>query len=228
MSGSYIVKPLNYFYSITAYAYAIILLSSPLRFKLSSIPNSHGIDHKLDYAKISFGGTVKQGTFSELFMSFPVEFFKSCQSDNEYIDIYFDRSFSVKSFLENKFDTSLFSLFSMIPEMRDIYSDKEQRSLVYPLDIKYTYKNKNHGYKFIIGNGTETPNDSSLEKIFNNAEIINSDGKKKIFIKADNLSSVLITVYTDIYGKLWYIDNKFYPINMPEICIHFFGNFCIK
>ena len=28
-------------------------------------------------------------------------------------------------------------------------------------------------------------------------------------------------MYTDIYGKLWYIDNKFFPINIPEICIHF-------
>lgn len=221
VSGSYIVKPLNYFYSITAYAYAIILLSSPLRFKLSSIPNSHGIDHKLDYAKISFGGDIKQGTFSELFMSFPVEFFKAGQGNNEYIDICFDRSSSVKAFLENRYDTSLFSLFSMIPEMRDIYSESDQSSLVYPLEIKHTIKGKNHGYEFIIGNGNDIPDIDIMQKSFKDAELVTSEGKKKIFIKSDELSNVSATIYTDIYGKLWYIDNKFYPINIPEICIHF-------
>lgn len=95
--GSYVVKPLNYFYSITAYSYAMILLSSPLRFKLSSIPNSHGIDHKLDYARISFGGGIRKGTFSELFTAFPVEFFKSETRVDEYIDITLDRSQSVKN-----------------------------------------------------------------------------------------------------------------------------------
>ena len=219
--GSYVVKPLNYFYSITAYAYATILLSSPLRFKLSSIPNSHSIDHKLDYARITFGGGIRKGTFSELFTSFPVEFFKSEIGINEYIDISLDRSYSVKNFWNYSWTTSLFALFSMIPEMRDIYSENENRSLVYPLEIRHTQRKREHGYEFIIGNGSDFPDRDKIKRCFPDLEITMSDGKQKIFVKSEDVSSVAMTIYTDIYGKLWYIENMFDGINMPEICIHF-------
>lgn len=220
-SGSYVVKPLNYFYSITAYAYATILLSSPLRFKLSSIPNSHGIDHKLDYAKISFGGGIKKGTFSELFTAFPVEFFKSTSSTNEYIDLALNRSESIKNFWQHNWDVSLFALLSMIPEMRDIYTENSDSSLVYPLKIKHAQKGREQGYEFIIGNGSDLPDPDRLEKCFPNQEIKNIDGKKKIFVKSEHISLASLTIYVDIYGKLWYIDNRFELINMSEICIHF-------
>lgn len=219
--GSYVVKPLNYFYSITAYSYAIILLSSPLRFKLSSIPNSHGIDHKLDLAKISFGGGIKKGTFSELFTAFPVEFFKFEDRANEYIDITLDRSRSIENFWSHSWKTSLFALFSMIPEMRDIYSEYDNSSLAYPLEIKYTYKQRKHGYEFIVGDGLKTPDISRIEKIFPHFEIEDAEGRKRLFVDSEKTPFTPITIYTDIYGKLWYIDNKFELINMPEICIHF-------
>lgn len=219
--GSYVVKPLNYFYSITAYSYAIILLSSPLRFKLSSIPNSHGIDHKLDYAKISFGGGIKKGTFSELFTAFPVEFFKFEDRANEYIDITLDRSQSIKNFWGHSWKTSLFALFSMIPEMRDIYSEYDNLSLVHPLEIKYTHRQRRHGYEFIIGDGLKTPDISQIEKSFPHCEMEDAGGKKKLFVESEKMPFIPITIYTDIYGKLWYVNNKFELINMPEICLHF-------
>lgn len=219
--GSYVVKPLNYFYSITAYSYAMILLSSPLRFKLSSIPNSHGIDHKLDYARISFGGGIRKGTFSELFTAFPVEFFKSETRVDEYIDITLDRSQSVKNFWEHSWSTSLFALFSMIPEMRDIYSEQDTCSLVHPLEIKYAQKQRKHGFEFIIGNGSDLPDVSRIQKCFPQLDMKNVDGKKSIFVESEKMPFIPITIYTDIHGKLWYIDNKFELINMPEICIHF-------
>lgn len=220
--GSYVVKPLNYFYSITAYAYAMILLSNPLRFKLSSIPNNHGIDHKLDYAKISFGGDVKQGTFSEFFMSFPVDFLKAHKRHDEYIDIAFDRSSSIKNFLENRYDTSLFGLFSMVPEMRDIYEDRATQSLAYPLTISHSEnKKREYGYEFVIGNGIDFPSDESLQKRFCNVGITHREGKKKIFLKTTDIHNSTATIYTDIYGKLWYIDSPFPSICIPEICLHF-------
>ena len=43
--GSLMVKPLNFFYALTAYAYAAIILNNPLRYSLENLPGSHGLNY---------------------------------------------------------------------------------------------------------------------------------------------------------------------------------------
>ena len=62
-NGSLMVKPLNFFYSLTAYAYGIIILNNPLRFRKDMLPGSHGMGYLPDAIKAQFGGDVARGTF---------------------------------------------------------------------------------------------------------------------------------------------------------------------
>ncbi len=61
------MKPLVWFYSLTAYARAVIILNNPIRYNLDTLPGSHGLNYLPTEIKIQFGGATKQGTFSELF-----------------------------------------------------------------------------------------------------------------------------------------------------------------
>ncbi|MYN25935.1 YaaC family protein [Duganella levis] len=70
-SGPLMVKPLTLFYSLTAYAYAIIILNNPIRFKLENLPGSHGMNYLPNNIQAQFGGDMPHGTFSDLLVSFP-------------------------------------------------------------------------------------------------------------------------------------------------------------
>lgn len=91
--GSLMVKPLNFFYSLTAYAYAIIILNNPIRYSLDNLPGSHGLNYLPTDAKAQFGGDMPRGTFSDLFTSFPTFTIK-----NKNLEIVQDNSESLFHF----------------------------------------------------------------------------------------------------------------------------------
>ena len=86
-SGSLMVKPLNFFYALTAYAYAVVILNNPVRYVLDGLPGSHGLNYLPNDIKAQFGGDIKQGTFSDLFTSFPTSVIRdrraTLSQDNE-------------------------------------------------------------------------------------------------------------------------------------------------
>lgn len=221
-----LVKPLVYFYSITAFAYAVILLNSPFRYKLEDIRNSHGIEHKLDNSCISFGGAIKSGTFSELFYSLcstPIMFNDGYGQASSF---YIDRTESLRNFQNGKFDLSLLSIFSMMPEMASVLNLPTKS--VFDTNISMEISKKEIMYKISIGNGNDTIQDTSLDTAFGSHERKISEGRYVVFIPQGNIHSVKASFYTDVYGKTWFIDSPVPVIQLPEICLHFMAMFTLS
>ena len=62
-------KPLIDFYAASAYAYATIVINSPLHKALNSLKGSHGHTYNHEDATIEFGGKTPSGTFTDLLAS---------------------------------------------------------------------------------------------------------------------------------------------------------------
>lgn len=224
--GSHIVKPLIYFYSITAFSYATILINNPFRYKLESISNSHGIYHKLATEYVSFGGDIKNGTFSELFYSFCTEHLLSKIDINNIFDVYLNKMESLKNFQSNRFTLSLYTIFTMIPEMQSVLMAENNR--IFPLSINYGIHAAVPFYKFRIGDGNQKISQESIEKSFRACEHRIEGGQSIVTIPIDKIRDIQATIYTDIYGKMWYIDSPFPEIQLPEMCLHFMAIFALS
>ncbi|MBO9135154.1 hypothetical protein J5289_21710 [Rhizobium sp. B230/85] len=59
--GSLMVKPLNFFYALTAYTYGAIVLNNPLRYRKDMLPGSHGMAYLPDVVQAQFGGDSPSG-----------------------------------------------------------------------------------------------------------------------------------------------------------------------
>src|SRR5699024_7697452 len=62
-NGSLMVKPLNFFYALTAYTYGIIILNNALRYRKDMLPGSHGMAYLPATIQAQFGGDCARGTF---------------------------------------------------------------------------------------------------------------------------------------------------------------------
>lgn len=224
--SNHIVKPLIYFYSITAFSYATILLNNPFRFKLESISNSHGIDHKLATEYVSFGGDIKNGTFSELFYSFCTEHLLSKVDINNNFDVHLNKLESFKHFQKNRFTVSLYTIFNMMPEMQSVLMAEKNR--IFPLSINYGIHAAVPYYKLRIGDGNQTINQNSINSSFGSCEHHIEGGQNIVTIPIDKIRDIQTTIYTDIYGKLWYIESPFPEIQIPEMCLHFMAIFALS
>jgi len=130
-NGSLMVKPLNFFYALTAYSYGIIVLNNPLRYSKRNLPGSHGMAYLPDVIQAQFGGDSPRGTFSDLVTSFPTHIVKTVGHET-----HIDCVDSLLRFYETKFNVSLGVLISMIPEMADYYKLTTGRnSRCHPLEI---------------------------------------------------------------------------------------------
>lgn len=227
-NGAIITKPLNFFYSITAYSYAATVLTNPIRYKLEAIPNSHGINHKLDAHKITFGGDTKRGTFSELFYSFPTEILKfPCQG--QLNELRLDRRSSLKKFHYERFDTTLLSLLEMIPEMQSVINRNEKNSKTHPMSISIKAKsNGKASYIFTIGNGITLPNVDSIKRSFNTENVEKSSERFVVDVPTAEASQLNICCYNDIYGRPWYVESPFSGVHIPEMAIHFIIVFALS
>jgi hypothetical protein len=215
--GSLMVKPLNFFYSITAYSYGVIVLNNPVRYSKGNIPGSHGMSYLPDEIQAQFGGDSARGTFSDLVTAFPTQLIKTPN-----IEINIDCSDSLFKFYHNKFSVSLGTLMSMIPEMSDYYQlTMGRKSKCHPLEITNRNDPRSLTWDFNIGDGESRPSASSIEESFPGFETSERYGKTVVSLPADRSDQLKACIYTDTHGKLWFVENPFFPIILPEISVHF-------
>ena len=62
-------KPLIDFYAASAYAYAAIVINSPVHKSLDSLRGSHGHTYNHKNGSVEFGGNTPSGTFLDLFIA---------------------------------------------------------------------------------------------------------------------------------------------------------------
>lgn len=216
--GSLMVKPLNLFYALTAYAYAIIILNNPIRYSLDGLPGSHGINFLPDPIKTQFGGGSAQGTFSDLFCSFPTLSF----SDNSTGELTQDCQKSILAFYNSRFTTSMGTLLSMIPEIRDYYKlITGNRSRAHPLEVAIRTEARSIKWKFHIGDGETRPSVDDVESAFPEFDISEQHGRVIVTVPSTEIYKVKACIYSDVRNKLWYIENPFFPVILPETCVHF-------
>jgi len=215
--GTLMVKPLNLFYSITAYSYVTVILNNPIRYSLDYLPGSHGINFIRDGLKIQFGGDIPQGTFSELSCSFP-----TIQIQNKNVNFIIDNTSSPFTYFENKFETTIGNLLSMIPEIREYYSATTgNQSKTHPLSISIKKETRDVCWEFQIGDGTTTPNKTSLDNAFCGFKMEERYGKYLVTVPMDQAHTIKACIFTDARGEFWFVENPFHPVILPEMCIHF-------
>lgn len=216
-AGSLMVKPLSFFYSMTAYTYGVVILNNPLRYRKDMLPGSHGMSYLPDLIQAQFGGDSPRGTFSDLVTSFPTHLIKT-----PGVEFSIDCVDSVIQFYENKFSVSLGTLLSMVPEMNDYYKlTTGKSSRCYPLEIVNANDPRSLIWNFLIGDGETRPSIDSVEQSFAGFQRSDRHGKFIVSVPASRASSINACIYTDIRGSLWYIENPFHPVILPEIGLHF-------
>lgn len=216
-SGPLMVKPLTLFYSLTAYAYVVVILNNPIRFKLDNLPGSHGMNYLPDSIEAQFGGDMPHGTFSDLLTSFPTNSVRSRDID------YSQSSLNpIKEFYKNRYTVTPGTLLSMIPEIRDYYKITTGRdSRTHPLEINVITDRRSTSWELQIGDGITRPPASDIKQAFNNFKTSERHGKTIITIPAAEEHLAQASIYSDIRGRLWYVENPFFPVVLPELCVHF-------
>ena len=212
-----LAKPLIDFYAASAYAYAIIVINSPLHKTVDTLKGSHGHTYKHSEGTIEFGGSIPSGTFLDLLCALPV-----IQVNNGEIRFKYSILKSIEFVQSNNLSLSLLTLLSMVPELQSHYQifDKEHKS-VHNLNIKTGVKNNKVTYIFDIGDGISRPNDAAIKRCFNTESIVKVNGRTQISILAERLNDISPVIYQDIYGALWYIESPIENLVLPEICLHF-------
>lgn len=216
-AGSLMVKPLNFFYALTAYSYGIIVLNNPIRYNKGNLPGSHGMTYIPDTVQAQFGGDSAKGTFSDLVVAFPTQLIKT-----SHIEFNIDCAESIVALYHNKINVSVGTLLSMVPEMSEYYKITTGRtSRCYPLEIVNAPDLRNVTWQFQIGDGETRPNIAHVSQAFPGFEITEKYGKVLVSVPASRASTIKACVYTDVRGALWFIENPFFPIILPEVATHF-------
>lgn len=216
-SGPLMVKPLTLFYSLTAYAYAIIILNNPVRFKLENLPGSHGMNYLPNMIQAQFGGDMPHGTFSDLLGSFPTNAIRA-----KDVDYSQSSAHSILAFYKNRFSVSAGTFLSMVPEIRDYYQITTGRSSrTHPLVVASITDRRSTAWELQIGDGISKPANSDIEQAFPGFKISERHGKIIVTVPTADEHTAQATIYSDIRGRLWYIENPFFPVVLPEICLHF-------
>ncbi len=211
-------KPLIDFYAASAYAYASIVINSPLHKSIDSLKGSHGHTYSHLKGAIEFGGKIPAGTFIDLLASVSV-----VQIVTPYVRFKYITIPSLEFVQTHEINISLFVLLSMVPELHDQVSIIDSNhSIVHKLIIRSEVVNKKIAYVFEIGDGISKPNFNSLKSTFNNTDDVKDvNGKCVITILADDIVQIMPTIYQDFRGELWYIEPPIKGLYIPEICLHF-------
>jgi len=164
-----------------------------------------------------FGGDSPRGTFSDLVGAFPTHLIKTV-----IVSFNIDCSSSIMDYYHTRFDVSIGTLLSMIPEMADYYKLTTGRnSRCFPLQIVSANEPRSLTWEFQIGNGEIRPSSEALERSFRDFPRSERNGKSIVRVPAAHTSLLKTCLYTDLRGSLWFIENPFHPIILPEIAIHF-------
>lgn len=215
--GSLMVKPLTLFYSLTSYAYAVVILNNPIRFKLDNLPGSHGMNYLPESIEAQFGGDMPHGTFSDLLTSFPTNSIRSRDIDYSQSSLR-----SIKSFYKNRYTVTTGTLLSMVPEIRNYYKITSGRdSRTHPLEISVINDGRSAFWELQIGDGITRPPASDIKQAFDGFKISERHGKTIVTIPSAEEHLAQASIYSDIRGRLWYVENPFFPVVLPELCVHF-------
>ncbi|MGI4853423.1 MAG: YaaC family protein [Janthinobacterium lividum] len=216
-TGTLMIKPLVWFYSLTSYAYACIILNHVSRYSIDTFANSHGLNYLPSEIRTQFGGSVKQGTFSDLFFSFPTFAHKDPR-----VDFAQSNEDSLLAFQDLRITSGCGTLFSLLPELRDYYALLTGKpSRVHPLDIIQTSEGRGVKWEFQIGDGQSLPDLATVDKSFLGSPRTVRQGKVIVSVSATELYKISAMIYTDAGGNFWYVDNPFHPVVLPELCVHF-------
>lgn len=212
-----LAKPLIDFYAACAYAYAIIVINSPLHKSIDSLKGSHGHTYNHLDKTIDFGGNIPSGTFLDLLAALPVAHIakNNIQINYSLVDsIDFIQSHSTK--------LSLDTLLSMVPELRDSYRriDSDHKC-THKLRVDVEVVSGQINYNFYIGDGIDRPDRSKIEKCFKPSSISENQGSYKIVIPQQNMANIMPTIYQDVKGQLWYIESPVDGMVLPEFCLHY-------
>lgn len=210
-------KPLIDFYAASAYAYATIVINSPLHKSLDSLKGSHGHTYNHKDETIEFGGNIPSGTFIDLLASIYLP-----QIVTENTRFKCNTLSSLKFVQEHEIKISLIALLSTVPELRDqITQIDSAQNLVHKLIVKTGVEKGLVTYIFEIGDGVKKPDVELLKSVFNTTEIKEGNGKYVVNVPADKITKIIPTIYQDINGYLWYIEPLIKGFYLPEICLHF-------
>lgn len=113
------------------------------------------------------------------------------------------------------------TLASMIPELRDYYRIVTGRpSKTHPLQV--TSERAPRGlYRFHIGDGEQQPIRTEVEQSFPNSTFSERNGRTLVDVPEADINKVRCCIVEDSRGGLWYIENPFFPLVLPEVGLHF-------
>ena len=190
---------------------------NPLRYNKGNLPGSHGMAYLPDTIQAQFGGDTARGTFSDLVTSFPTQIVKS-----KNLEINLDCTESLMQFYETRFSVSPGTLLSLIPEMSEYYKlTTGSNSRCFPLEIVSANDPRSLKWEFQVGDGETKPRPESIENAFSGFVTSERHGKIIVSVSASEAHKLKACIYTDLYGKFWYIDNPFFPVILPEVGVHF-------
>jgi hypothetical protein len=189
-SGGLLAKPLNFFYGITAYSYAAIILNNPIRYNIDNIPNSHGLSQSKDgKCMVIFGGDTPSGTFSDLFYSFPTQQIYYDYEQNGFFTLnYMD---SIFCYSKNRVSIGINTLLSMVPELKFIYESLTMnKSAAYTVNICTKMVRNSVYYNFEIGDGLAVPDETRLLSSFNNISPTYESGKVIVDVPNQDIKKI--------------------------------------
>ncbi len=216
-SSNMLSKPLIDFYAASAYAYASIVINSPLHKSFDSLKGSHG--HTYDHltGTVQFGGRIPSGTFIDLLISlylFPIvtgdiKFKCSTMSSLAFVQ-------------EREIKISLIALLSSVPELKSqVMKIDVAQNIIHKLSIRSDIVKNKVVYKFVIGDGNLKPEENILKSVFKVPNIEEANGRFIINVSVDKILDITPTIYQDMNGGLWYIEPLIEGLYLPEICLHF-------
>ena len=211
-----LAKPLIDFYAASAYAYAIIVINSPLHKSTNSLKGSHGHTYNHKESLVEFGGSIPTGTFLDLLASIPLAHIVWQNTKINYSLLS-----SVEFVQDNAVKLSLGALLSMIPELRDSYKRVDSHCLSHQIRLDFEMNNGQSTYNFYIGDGIDKPDKSKIETCFKTSNITEIQGSFKVSIPDYALSDIMPNIFRDAKGQLWYIEAPIDGLIIPEICLHF-------
>ena len=212
-----IAKPLIDFYAASAYAYAIIVINSPIRKSIDSLKGSHGHMYVHQKSSIDFGGDIPSGTFLDLLGAIPM-----AQITTRNINLKYSLINSIDVVQNHNISISLLTLLSMVPELNKLYGLYDnQHKIVHKLNVDFQMVNTSVIYNFYIGDGIHKPGLERLKKQFKTERVTENHGSLQVSVSLENLKDICPTIYQDIKGNLWYIESPIEGVVIPELCLHF-------
>ena len=156
LKAEMLAKPLIDFYAASAYAYAIIVLNSPIHKSIDTLKGSHGHTYNHTTKTIDFGGDIPGGTFLDLLCALSVV--NITQMYGQPISLKYSVLSSVEMVQNNSISVSLLALLSMVPELSDHFDKLNTgHKQVHKLSIDTGIVNNKVTYNFFIGDGVDKP-----------------------------------------------------------------------